>query len=268
MNECQCGRPTRDTFTVCETCLDGLARSLGDVPWLIEELEVTVSRQQGVDYRRLGGSSGGKKPAEMPTPGNMGAAEARTHLKALLVSWTMLCHEEGVRHQSMSADLPADDAVALSRWLLWRVDGLGMHDAGHDAVDEIVSAVAHCHRVIDIPTDQQYLGDCDQCSEGRLYASPTARWARCRKCEAVSDAEELRAALLSRLDDRLCTAAEIARLSTYLGLRLDREQVRKRINQWAKRGLLAEAASFSDEPTFRFGAVYERLMADEYRRVG
>ena len=43
-----------------------------------------------------------------------------------------------------------------------------------------------------------------------------------------------------------------------------RDQVRKRINQWSKRGLLHEAASISDEPTFRFGAVYAMLVRVDY----
>ena len=37
-------------------------------------------------------------------------------------------------------DLPADNLVALSRWLLWRVDGLGLHDIGPEAVAEGVFA--------------------------------------------------------------------------------------------------------------------------------
>lgn len=249
---------------MCETCSDSLARALGDVPWLAEELEVTVARQQGIDYRRLGGSSGGKKPIERPSPANMGAAEARAHLRALLVSWALFCDAERVRNSSPHEGLPADELVALSRWLLWRVDGLALHEIGSEAVDELTSAVAHCHRLIDRPSDRQYLGTCDLCT-GRLYARPGSAWAKCDECDAAVNAEDVRAKLLAELDDRLCTAAEIARLSTYLGLKADRETVRKRINQWSARGKLHEASSFSDEPTYRFGTVYEMLVAVEYR---
>ena len=77
----------------------------------------------------------------------------------------------------------------------------------------------------------------------------------------------MRARLLGELDDRLCTAAEIAHLSTYLGLKADREQVRKRINQWNKRGLITEHPGVTDEVTFRFGEVYERLAADDYQKA-
>jgi hypothetical protein len=242
-----------------------LARALGDVPWLDEELEVTITKQKGVDYRRVGGGKGARKANERPLPASWGASEARGHLKALLVSWALYCSQEGVRHRETSNDLPADNLVALSRWLIWRVDGLMLHDIGSEAVDEITSAVAHCHRLIDRPADRQYLGTCPTCLSGRLFSRAGSAWANCEECDTTHDAEEIRVKLLAELDDRLCTAAEIAKLSTYLGLKADREQVRKRINKWAQRGVLAEAASISDEPTYRFGTVYAMLAADEYR---
>lgn len=265
MSECRCGRPTRDDAYVCETCGDLLARALGDVPWLAGELEVTITKQKGVDYRKVGGGKGGKKANERPLPASWGASEARGHLKALLVSWALFCSAESIRHRESSNDLPADDLVALSRWLIWRVDGLMLHDIGTEAVDEITSAVAHCHRLIDRPADRQYLGTCPTCMSGKLYGKAGSQWANCEECQTTHDAEAIRVRLLAELDDRLCTAAEIAKLSTYLGLKADREQVRKRINQWHRRGLLVEHPSIADEMTFRFGEVYSRLAADDYR---
>lgn len=258
---CKCGRPTTEYF--CQHCGDELARALGDVPALEEELETTISRQQGVDYRSAGGSGG--KPTERPSPVHWGASEARTHLKALLVSWALFCEAEGIRNSSPYPGLPEDNLRALSAWLMWRVDGLALHDIGADAVEEITSAVAHCHRLIDRPADRQYLGNCQQqdCL-GRLYARPGAAVAKCDDCATPVQADTLREGLLAELDDRLCTASEIARLSTYLGLKADREQVRKRINQWNARGLLDKHPSVTAEVTFRFGEVYARLVADEY----
>lgn len=266
MNEtiCRCGKPTKDHASFCDDCGDLLARALGDVPWLTEELEVTITRQKGVDYRGVGGGKGGKKPAERPSPVVWGASDARTHLKALLVSWALFCQAEDVRNSSPYPGLPDDNLPALSRWLMWRVDGLALNEIGADAVEEITSAVAHCHRLIDRPADRQYLGRCgEEDCPGRLYARPGSDVARCDDCGTPVQADTLREGLLAELDDRLCTASEIARLSTYLGLKADREQVRKRINQWAKRGL-ARHPSVTGETVFRFGEVYARLVADEY----
>jgi hypothetical protein len=268
MTECKCGRPTRDHAYVCEDCGDALARALGDVPWLAEQLDISVTGQKGVDYRRVGGGKGGKKPSERPSPVAWGPSEARAHLRALLVSWVLFCEAEDVRHQSATSAMPADDLPALSRWMLNRVDGLMLYDIGSEAVDEITDAVAKCHRLVDRPAERQYLGTCDvdpnACVTGRLYSRPGSKWARCDNCGTTVDADVIRARLLTELDDRLCTAAEIARLSTYLGLKANRDAVRKRINQWHARGLLVEHAGLTDEVTFRFGTVYAKLAADEY----
>lgn len=261
--ECRCGRPTRDAAYGCDNCGDLLARALGDISWLDEQLEVTITRQSGIDYRRMG-SGGAKKDAERPLPGNWTVSEARTHLKALLVSWVLLSNEDGVRSSDPNDGLPDDNLVAISRWLLWRVDGLMLHEAGGDAVDEIASAVAHCHRLIDRHPERQYLGQCEACVGGRLYARPGSDKATCEACDTSIDAQIVRERLLGELDDRLCTAAEIARLSTYLGLKAGREQVRKRINQWHRRDVIESHAAFSDDPAFRFGEVYALLASSEY----
>ena len=261
-NECRCGKPTRDDSYVCDACSDALSVALGEIPWLAEELEVTISGQKGATYD--GHTSRG---AETPSPVHWGASEAKTHLKALLVSWALFSAQEGIRNQSPQQELPADDLIALSRWMLWRVDGLSLHDIGPDAVDEITSAVAHCHRLIDRPADRQFLGHCQECDEdGRLYARPGGTMARCNVCGSTVNAEALRTRMLAELEDRLCTAAEIAHLSTHLGLRANREQVRKRINQWHKRGVIVSESIFVEEPAFRFGDIYARLMGEEYGR--
>lgn len=291
MTECRCGKPTRDDAYVCDDCAHELAKALGDVPAVVEELEVTITRAKGVDYRRVGGGKGARtsprtdkriegdrspESPKMDAPhlgaqiqddvGNMTAAEARSHLRGVLVAWVKFCADERVRSSSPHLGLPEDNLTDISRWLMWRVDGLTLHDIGPEAVDEIVSAVAHCHRLTDRPADRQYLGACEECGDGRLYARPGGALARCNDCGDQTDAEELRTRLLHELDDRLCTAAEIAHLSTYLGLRDDRGTVRKRINQWHARERIRKEAAISDEPVFRFGIVWRLLVADDQRR--
>jgi hypothetical protein len=260
---CSCGRPTRDDAYVCEDCAQRLARALGDVPALAAELDTTIARQKGIDYRAT--STGGTKTQPLgyePT-----AADARTALHALLVSWVRFCDAEQVRHQSHSWDLPADTLTGLSRWLLWRVDGLTLHDQGPEAVRQIVETVNACWRHVDRPADPQDLGPCDECSEGRYKSHKGASWARCTSCGDVIDAEERRQLLLTRLDDRLCTAAEIAHLSTYLGLRDNRERVRNRVNQWHRRGRIVPEPAATTDPVFRFGIVW-RLLTHEDQKGG
>jgi len=95
-NTCKCGRPTRDEAYVCDTCSEELAKALGDIPWLESELETTITRTKGVDYR----TKGGTRASERPSPVVWGAAEARGHLRAVLVAWSKFSSEEGVRNSA------------------------------------------------------------------------------------------------------------------------------------------------------------------------
>lgn len=260
-NECKCGRPTRDAAYVCDTCGDDLAKALGDVTWLAEELEVSTTRQKGVDYRTATGGSGPKKPTERPSPVNWGPAEARAALRDILVSWTRLCHEEGVRNSSPYPGLPDDDLVSISRWLIWRVDGLTLHEAGADAVEEIVSAVAHCHRVIDSAPSKWYAGPCNEPVENvycgtDLYAVAEKGNVTCRTCGATYDVASRRSWLLAAAEDQLADANTLARSVSWLGaVPLNAARIRK----WASRGQIMVKGHIDGRPTYRIGDAIDLL---------
>src|SRR4051812_45572911 len=111
---CRCGRPTRDANYVCDDCATRLSQALGDIPWLAEELDTSSTRAKGVDYR----TKGGTRSTEKPLPFNNAITQARTELKAVLVSWVVFCRDEHVRNQSPSQATPADTLEAISRYLL------------------------------------------------------------------------------------------------------------------------------------------------------
>lgn len=270
-NECRCGRPTRDAAYVCDHCSDELAKALGDVPWLSEELQITASRQKGVDYRRGGGGKGGKKAAEMPLPVHWGASEARTHLKALLASWVRFCADEQVRSTDQKNNTPTDDMSAMSRWLLWRVDGLALHEIGPDAVDEIVTAVGNdgtngkptsgCYRAIDNAPDKWFAGPCNADTEGvecgaDLYALSQKGEVTCHVCSTAYDVAERRTWLLNAAQDRLADATELARSVSWLG---SRTLNRDRVYQWAKRGRITAKAHLEGKPLYRIGDAIDLL---------
>lgn len=232
-NECRCGRPTRDHAYACDHCGDELAQALGDVAWLDEQLAITISRQKGIDYRRGTGGKGGKKPDAQPLPYSLGASDARTTLHGLLVTWVRFCHEEGVRHRERTNALPADNLVSLSRWMLWRVDGLLLHDIAPEAVGEITSAVAHCRRLVDRPVDRWFAGPCNEC-ETDLYAKAGASFVNCRGCGSTYDVDERRTWLWNAAQDHLATASEIARAVVVWGDGYTGEtRLVDRIRKWA-----------------------------------
>lgn len=261
-NECRCGRPTRDKAFVCDSCADSLTRSLGDIPWLAEELETTITKQRGIP------TEGGSSSSETALPWHEKAADARRNLHGLLATWCRFCDEEDVRNSSPMTGLPVDELEAMSRWLLWRVDGLTFHDIGLEAVDEITNAVAECERLIDRRPDRWYAGPCVNNSEvavcgADLYAKRTTGDVRCRSCGAVYDVAERRAWLLAEAEDRLADATTVARAVSWLGAEA---LTPSRIWKWAERGRILAKGHDGRRPLYRIGDAID-LLADDTRKV-
>lgn len=274
-NECACGKPTRDNAVLCDNCTDELDRALGNVPSVVEELDISITGQRSAPIVF------GSPSATLSLPWHEMAAEAMRELRTILVLWTRLCAEEGVG--SGPTELPADNLPAISRWLMHKVAGLAHHDAGQDALDEITNAIAECERVIFWKRrSRTYLGPCGQRVEdeegvvlmdacaGEVYAEEGAAVGACEDCKQGVTVVIRQSELNRQLDDRLCTAAELARLATILGLDAPRDAVRKKINYWHRhkritsRGTVSEraAGTIAEAPTFRYGEVRVMLYAE------
>lgn len=228
-SECPCGRPTRDGAYVCEDCLDGLSKALGNGAWLDDELTTTISKQRAATTDGEGGVS-----AEKALPYNVDVSEVRDNLRNTLVGWVRVCHEEAVRSSDPRGGLPADTITAMTRWLLWRVDGLAYHQAGHEACDEIAYAVSQATKAIDRPAERQYVGPC-ACGRD-LYRKPGKPTVTCRRCETTYNAEALTDSLRDQVMGRLVTAREGATLLS----RFDLSTKQATIDKWRERALVVE----------------------------
>lgn len=253
-----CDRPS-DGWYVCRTCGDTLARVLTDMGWMLDELDTVISQQT----RYVSQSSG--KSADTPMMFNVKAAETRAYLMGEVATGVRVIEE------SNGWDSHAGSEKAAALWLGEKVSAVRLHPAGSDIIDGIMRWWAAGMWVIDRPAQRQFLGECGVDPDGlacggRIYGRAGKPEASCDTCGGVYQAEVLRERLLKELDDRLCTPAEIAHLSTYLGLMSGREQVRKRINQWAARGRI-DGHEEPEKPTrYRFGKVYELLCQDDTQR--
>lgn len=239
-SECKCGRPTRDAAYVCDDCGDRLAKALGDMTWLEEELETSIGKQRGLP------TEGSPAGSEKSLPFHVAAAEVRDNLRNTLVGWVRICAEEGVRSSDPRDGLPENTLTAISRWLLWRVDGLAYHEAGGDAVDEITYAVTQAVKAIDLAPERQYVGPC-ACGRD-LYRKPGAVMAKCRACGESYDAEVLMAALRARVPDLLVTASEGAGLLSRYGL----ETTARIIYGWEERAMVVAHGERKNRKTYRF----------------
>lgn len=256
---CACGETTRDGATFGDQCATNLTQALAEVPWLAEELNITASRQQGIDYRALGGA----QSSETPLPIHLGASQAKTDLGEALFGLVTVCQSKQVRHQSPDDEHPAFSLESMAAWLLCRVDGLSLIEEGPHAVVDVVGAVDRARRVIDRAPDKLYAGRCGHETEGAecpedLYAHQGARDIRCRTCGTTWDVSERRAWLLQEAEEVLAPAIEIARAVSWLG---QAPLTPARVRQWASRGRLeVRGHNREGQPLYRVGDAID-LMA-------
>src|SRR6266568_5100821 len=188
-----CGRPTPDQAYVCQGHADRLERALGDVPALWEELDTVLTKQAryaAAEFRR----------GEMALPFNPVAAELGFVLRNTLSTWCRLISEERGRV------LPdTDTPAAVAGWLLHHTTWLRHHRAGHEAVEEITSAVNAIRKAVDRPPERIYAGPCKDCG-GDMYAKPDAASVDCRPCGLSYDVAEMLEWMRGQVYGRLVTA--------------------------------------------------------------
>lgn len=258
-----CDRTVRDGSYVCITCARRVERDLGDMTWLAEQLEITITRQD-----RMGGMGTGivARSAEKPVAFNAHASAVAGDLRGVLVAWCLLICEE--RGQAT----PADTLAAMGVFLLGSVEWLRHHPAGDEAFDELGDAIRRARSAVDRRPDRVYVGPCDRsgvltgvtCPED-LYARPGAAEVECKTCGSVWQVTERREWLLEVARDTLATAADLARLLSLYGepLRADR------IWKWAERGrIVPHGNDGTGRPMYRVGEVADLLAATLAEKKG
>jgi hypothetical protein len=287
VTECSCGKPTRDGAYICEDCLDGITADLRDLlpsgdtePGLWVELGSSVAGERGIDYRALGGASGGSDATGLVLD-EVAVARGRRVLDVLR-GMARLCVAHDVRHSAPLSDdamsdrpRPGADVPELAEWLLWRVTDLAWHPEFTKAPVALEKAVRGIRATVMPLPHRQWLGSCpvNDC-DGTLHARRDETFAECSRCGAFVEAKAQREWLIGHIEDQLCTAAEIAVL--YDPDPAVRIRTRKRCNQWARRGRLLDPRVIPWEPgvcpwpspadlVFRFGDAFDLLVEEDHR---
>lgn len=301
---CGCGVVTRDDAYVCPDCLTQLAADLHDLLPTAERRSVSVVRpaglcewprrmdeapglwgslgdviagQRGIDYRTLGGATGGGQATGLVL--NEFATRAGDRLRAVLRALVVECMAGHVTHTAPTGWAPtaSTEVPAMAEWLLWRVDGLAWHPDTAGYPHQIRAAVARVEMAVLGPEKVQLLGPCTgplDC-DGVMGAESGAMFASCSTCNHTTYAQPLRDALIADMGWWWVTAADAGHLSTFLGLTATRQTVKNRIYQWHHRGALNAVADrplveHEPEPTgprFLFSDIYVRLLTQEQRAL-
>lgn len=228
-------------WLLCQKCSARLREQLAELPGLMRELQVNVTRQS---RRGAGG-----KINERPLPVEITASYLYDDVKLELVTWvrdldygdtqwqveTCTCEPyracRGWEIVTLT-DAPAD----LCAWLLDRVERI----RGHVAVDEIVGGIDYMVKqvwqAIDRPADKEFCGTCPVC-DGDLYSKRGVAKDFCRKCRAAGIETEyvpgdMREDVKARVEHQWATAGVCSTVLGSFGLEVKAETVQN----WARPG--------------------------------
>jgi hypothetical protein len=215
VSECHvdgCGRPVTDAY-VCTDCATRAERALGEVNWLLHELDLVLTRQTARS-EHVGGHS-----PDRPLAFAWDAADLRWALENTVTTWARVILTE----KPKVSDPSGLSTGLVAAWMTGQVEWLRHHPAGHEAVDEITACVAKATRAVDVRPARIYAGPCTAANGDRqcghdLYADPSSAVVTCPACRARYDVAERRAWLMDSARDHLATAREASRLCwTLLG---------------------------------------------------
>lgn len=251
------GRPASDA-TICRGCVDQLVGVLRTVPALVDELEVTLSRQARV------GTRNGPRGSETPLPFHLRASVDLETLRDGLRLWAGAVAER----RGVALDAPAT-AGGYAAWLVRWSGEVAQHPDAAELHGDVLSMAEAARRTVDLPPTLHFVGPCDECGAD-LYCGAGASTVACRTeaCERTYDVAARRAWLLEAAVDQLRTAAELSRELPWIGgVVIDR----KLINQWAVRGKIEKFLPHPRDPMarprFRLGEVLELARATAVERA-
>lgn len=204
---------------ICRACVAQLGRDLVALPdWHRTLLEPP---RNGVGRRPRG--------ADLPAPLSDRAGGIRHEIKATLVSWVRLVHDE-----NPDATWPDDDVPAIAWWLTEHESWLLAHEAAGEYALEIGRLTQRAERAAaprrDLVPIGTHPGTDDQPCGGRVLADPVTRDAWCTTCGERGDITWWRG--------RLPVAAEymtMPQLVTHLAIAHELQVTAGLIRLWAFR---------------------------------
>lgn len=129
-----------------------LSDKLGEVPGLVEDLSITITRQARMQRKGLG-SPRRMKPESM-LPFHIAASQAADELHNCLATWVRFVCEERMIHYTGHSD-----DITLSRWLRKHMISLALTQGSEEAFDDIAYRIDQCRRQIDLPPDDEIVID-------------------------------------------------------------------------------------------------------------
>ena len=209
-----CRRTVADGAPICSHCGATLAEQLQSVPDLLDDLLVTISRQD-----RIGAGGVAGPPDEQPAP-RLDVTRALDALVGEITTWARdLSETHGLTIPvpgRPAQDARLHSAARAADWLAEHVHLIRVHPAALEAHRALTAAIGTATARTDRRPPQVYRGPCECGAE--LHAEPGAVIVTCRNraCRRTYDGRQLRESLLAQAADQLLTTAELSAALTGL----------------------------------------------------
>lgn len=281
----RCHREVPPGMLVCGDCSNALALELIGVPSLFVALDeahrkgLRFSSSRPRPLGRPGDDVGPPEPERLRAqalPFDPTASIRRRTLLDALTRWA-----DAVA-AAAGWTRPLDTPVALSTFLMRQVSWIRSWEQGPELVERLTSAIRHASRAVDRPADLRYAGPCGatlvdddglaQVCEEEVYAVAGRPNAECRGCGAEYPLSERRSWLLSKVEDMLLPASEVAAAVRGLGVEVTAAMIRG----WAHRGEITSHGSrrwvdvdgrVRERPLYRVGSILQQVADVERRRA-
>jgi hypothetical protein len=250
-----CSSPTGDSGRLCRTHTDQLATELATVPDLVDDLQITRTRQDRVTAEKHGGRS-----ATKPLPWNEHAAQRAFELNATLNAWALDTSKLGEDERDLLAEHHHSDTAAVARWIARNLRTLRQHQDAGQAYDELSNAIREARRAVDRPLERVFAGPCGVeadngfiCRED-LYAAQGKTTAVCKGCGARHEMAQRREWMLSIIEDQVAYSGLLAGLVSNLGVQIGSSTIRR----YAAAGRIkAISVDAKHRPLYRIGDVLD-----------
>ncbi|HEX5771798.1 MAG TPA: hypothetical protein VFY11_12605 [Nocardioidaceae bacterium] len=261
-----CGRPTPDGYACVADAVDRPRQLLAEIQDMLPAALDVAHRQA-----RHGTSGGGHGKPGSALPIDLGATARLDGVRTALTTWGRHIAEE--RGVTVAGD--GEPILVAARWLADHCEWMRHREECPEFLGDIRAAHRIVRGIAEPAAVRVIVGLCD-CSK-TLYAAAGRQTVTCKDCQLTWDVDDSRDALRGHLDDRLVTAAEAAHLAGFLDTDRSAVQIRKLVNKWSERGVLAKhgdvrikhqhrdscpagcAAAMDVIDTYRFGDIAGRI---------
>lgn len=222
---------------LCTGCVTKLHATVLQVPRLLVELDVTITKQARQSV--TGGSGGG---GERPLVLNLAASDAAGQVKMWL---------RAVAHLTVASGEPVPVGMRdLAAWTARRLSVAARHPEIAAYWAGLMNAIAEGMRCIDRAPERRVVGVCE-CGMA-LVATRSEGVVECRTCNRVYEISEWIAYRDSKVLDLVATPTEIC---AYFASAFDVKLTDNEIRRWKRKGLLSAAQETPTRRKYRVGDV-------------